>query len=99
MKQQLATWQALLVVIVEVIATGIGFPRASGGGLFQVVAIALLGWVVWAWAIHLVGTRILKTATTYATWIQLARVLGFAQSSGILKCLGFLPAMAKSCLR
>ncbi|MCL0044279.1 hypothetical protein M1N24_01960 [Dehalococcoidia bacterium] len=90
-----ATWQALLIVIVVAIVTGIGFPKTAGCGLFEVVVVALLGWVIWAWVIYLIGTRILKIETTCATWSQLARVLGFAQSAGILKILGFLPGVGK----
>ena len=50
-------------------------------------------WALWAWITHLIGTTILKTAETEANWGQLARTLGFAQSPGILKVVGFIPGI------
>jgi hypothetical protein len=39
----------------------------------------------------LIGTTILKTARTNASWSQLARTTGFAQTPGVFQILGFIP--------
>ena len=48
-------------------------------------------WALWAWITYFVGTTLLKTAETKADWGQLARTLGFAQSPGVFKVVGFIP--------
>ena len=50
-------------------------------------------WALWAWITYFIGTKILKTATTEANWGQMARTLGFAQSPGVFKVLGFIPVL------
>ena len=87
-----ATQQALTVVVLVALATGIG-TFGSGGPLGLIVGIAAgIGlWALWAWVTYFVGTTILKSAETEANWGQLARTLGFAQSPGILKVVGFIP--------
>ena len=87
-----ATQQALTVVVLVALATGIG-TFGSGGPLGLIVGIAagIALWALWAWVTYFVGTTILKSAETEANWGQLARTLGFAQSPGILKVVGFIP--------
>ncbi len=92
-----ATIQALLVVIIVAIASGIGGILSGDtsildGLLFGVIR-GLVGWVVWALVALLVGTTILKTASTEADWGQVARCTGFAQSPGILNILVFIPVV------
>ena len=62
-----ATRQALMVVVLVALATGIG-AFGSGGPLGLVVGIAAgIGlWALWAWITYFVGTTILKTAETKA---------------------------------
>lgn len=90
-----ATVQALIVVIVVALASGIG-DLLSGdadilGALVFGVIRGVLSWVVWALIAMLVGTTILKTEQTEADWGQLARGTGFAQTPGILNILVFIP--------
>ena len=87
-----ATQQALTVVVLVALATGIG-TFGSGGPLGLVVGIAAgIGlWALWAWITYFVGTTLLKTSETKADWGQMARTLGFAQSPGIFKVVGFIP--------
>lgn len=89
-----ATQQALAVVVLVALATGIG-TFGSGGPVGLVVGIAAgIGlWAFWAWITYFIGTKILKTATTEANWGQMARTLGFAQSPGVFKVLGFIPVL------
>ena len=67
-----ATQQALTVVVLVALATGIG-TFGSGGPVGLVVGIAAgIGlWALWAWITFFVGTTLLKTAETKADWGQL----------------------------
>jgi Yip1 domain len=94
-----ATIQAMLVVIIVAIAAGIGGLLAFGDGeaanpiwgLVLGVIRGLVGWALWALVTFLIGTTILKTARTNASWSQLARTTGFAQTPGVFQILGFIP--------
>jgi len=89
-----ATRQALAVVVLVALATGIGSLGSDGPVGFVVGIAAGIGlWAVWAWITYFVGTTILKTSETKANWGQLARTLGFAQSPGVLKVFGFIPVL------
>ena len=88
-----ATRQAVLVVIVVAIATGIGSVEGGIGSLLFGVVAALVGWALWALITYLVGAKLLPTPQTDADWGQLARALAFAQSPGVLKVFGVVPVI------
>ncbi|MBI2965957.1 MAG: YIP1 family protein [Chloroflexi bacterium] len=91
-----ATVQAMLVVVIVAVCTGIGALQVSGAGPIGIVygvVGAIVAWAVWAGITYFVGTTIFKAAGTHADWGQMARVLGFAQSPGVLAILGILPAI------
>ena len=89
-----ATNQALLIVALVALATGIASLGTTGPiGLFVGVVLAVAGWALWAWIVHLIGTKIIPSHSTHADWGQLARTLGFAQSPGIFRALGFIPVV------
>jgi len=89
-----ATRQAMSVVILVALATGIGMFRTGGLiGLVVGIPVSICLWAFWAWITYLIGTTIFKTSETEANWGQLARTLGFAQSPGMLKVLGFIPGI------
>jgi hypothetical protein len=68
-----ATQQALAVVALVALATGIG-TFGSGGfvGLVVGVAAGIGLWALWAWITYFIGTTLLKTAETEANLGQLA---------------------------
>ena len=89
-----ATTQAMTVVVVVAVATGIGTLGAGGiGGLVSGIVVGLLYWAVWAYVTYIIGTSYFPTPETHATWGQLARTTGFAQSPGLLRLFGFIPAI------
>ena len=88
-----ATGQALLVVNVVAVATGIGVLEGGVAGFFGGVILAVVGWAVWAAITYWAGTRLLPTAQTHADWGQLARALGFAQSPGVFRVFLFVPGI------
>ncbi len=89
-----ATQQAMSVVLLVALATGIG-SLGSGGivGLFLGIVLGVVGWAVWAGLTYFIGTTIFKTPETEANWGQLARTLGFAQSPGVLKVFAVIPGI------
>ncbi len=92
-----ATWQAILVVIIVSFAGAIGGILAGDGdivrGLIFGVVRGVVSWAVWAGVAMLIGTTILKTASTHADWGQVARGTGFAQTPGVFSILVFIPSV------
>ena len=89
-----ATRQALSVVVLVALATGIASLATTGlSGLFVGVVVSIAGWAIWAWIVYLIGTKIIPSHATHADWGQLARTLGFAQSPGIFRVLGLVPVV------
>ena len=71
-----ATLQAMLVVIIVSLASGIGSVLDGDTNLLKGVAFGVIrgvvAWAVWALVAWFVGTKILKTQNTEADWGQLA---------------------------
>ncbi len=92
-----ATIQALLVVIIVSLASGIGSLLQGEADIFRALIFGVIGgivtWAVWALIVMFVGTKILKTEQTDADWGQLARGTGFAQTPGILSIFAFIPVV------
>lgn len=85
-----ATSQAAGVVAIVAVASAIG---AAGGGISAIVGgviAAFFGWLVWAGITYLIGDKLLGGT---ATWGELLRTLGFAQSPGVLYVLGIIPLL------
>ena len=85
---QTATTQAAVVVALTAAAQAIG---ASGGGrasIFGAAAAALIGWLVWAGITYLIGDKMFGGT---ATWGELLRTLGFAQTPNVLAIFALVP--------
>jgi hypothetical protein len=83
-----ATSQAALVVAIVALAAAIGGARSGSGGLIAGLIGAFVGWLIWSGLTYLIGTALFKGE---ATWGELLRTLGFAQSPGVLSVLGIIP--------
>ena len=90
---QSATGQAMLVVVLGAIAGGIGALSGGIAGLVVGVVASLVGWAVYAFIAYWVGTNIFKGPHTEATWGQLLRTLGFANSPRVLMVLVVIPVV------
>ena len=92
-----ATLQALLVVILVSISSGVGALLRDKVDIVDAlvfgVIFGVVSWAVWALTTWIVGSTILKTAATEANWGQLARGTGFAQTPGIFSFLVFVPGI------
>ena len=94
-----ATSQALTVVVIVAVAGGIGqalgqilggHPGQALGGFIAGIVTALLGWAVWSGLAYLIGTKLFGGIATYG---ELLRTIGFANSPGVLNILSFIPIL------
>lgn len=83
-----ATGQAAGVVVLVSIAHAIGAVGRGGPGILMAAVMALAGWLVWAGVTYLIGDKLLKGT---ATWGELLRTIGFAQTPGLLVGLAVVP--------
>lgn len=87
-----ATGQAATVVAIAAVAAAIGASRNGGGGVIAAIIGAFLQWAIWSAATYWVGTKLMDGT---ATWGELLRTLGFAQSPGVLLVLGVIPGFGR----
>jgi hypothetical protein len=83
--------QALMVVVLVAVASGIGQAGSGRNVIAQILfglLTALVGWAVWSYVMYFVGTRFMGGTATYG---ELLRTLGFAESPGVLFILGIIP--------
>src|SRR5262245_41451665 len=90
-----ATGQAFTVVVIYAVASAIGAAIGAVFGNGAVIGALLgslignlVGWVVWSFVCYFVGTRIFSGTATYG---ELLRTLGFANSPGVLEIFQFIP--------
>ncbi len=98
-----ALGQALAVVVLASVASGVGAAMSAGeegGGVAVLVVasiaytfLALIGWVVWAIVTYIVGAKILPEADTQTNIPELMRTTGFAQAPGIARVLSGIPVV------
>ena len=89
------TRQALLTVALVAMIEGIFSLGAQNQGLLIGLSQAIFGsitrWVMWAFFIAFVGTRILPEPETESNTGELLRTLGFAYAPGVLYVFASLP--------
>ena len=89
--------QALLIVVVISILSGLGGYFAGSGNILDALVLAAVRgiafWAIWALLIYMIGGTILRTPETHANWGQVARGTAFAQSPGVLLIFAFLPVV------
>jgi hypothetical protein len=91
-----ALGQAMTVVVIATVASGIGSAAVQGGegaGLVLGSIASLIAWFIWAFVIYLVGTRVLPVPETQADLGQLLRTTGFAAAPGVFGILGVVPGI------
>lgn len=85
-----ATSQAAIVVAIVAIASAIGGAGEGGPGIIGGLVAAIVGWLLWAGITYFIGDKLLGGT---ATWGELLRTIGFAQSPGVLYVLGIIPLL------
>jgi hypothetical protein len=96
-----ATVQAFIVVLLVALATGVGmglsyviegeetYPFLRGLGLG--LGSGIVGWLLWSLFAYILGTTVFRGPETEATYGQLLRTLGFANTPGLLRIFLFIP--------
>ncbi len=94
-----ATSQALQVVVIVALASGIGGalwklltlnPIDAVTGLIGGIVAAVVGWLVWALVTFVIGTSVFGGTATYG---EMLRTLGFAQSPNVLLIFTAIPLL------
>ena len=86
--------QALGSVLISSAAAGLGSAGMAGPvGLIWGGLAALVGWFVWAFIVHFVGTRLLPEPQTRVDLAPLLRVAGFAAAPGVIRVVGVVPRL------
>ena len=89
------TRQALLTVALVAIIEGVFYLGAQDQGLVIGLSQSILGsvtrWILWAFFIAFVGTRILPEPETESNTGELLRTLGFAYAPGVFYIFASLP--------
>ncbi len=85
-----ATSQALLVVLMVAVLSGIGALRGGVGGFIFGLIAAVVSWAIWSFVLYFVGTTIFKGTATYG---ELLRCVGFANTPNALAVLAFIPGV------
>jgi len=89
-----AMYQAMGVVVLSSLATGVGSIGNLGlSGVLLGTLAALGGWYIWAWLTYFIGTRFLAEPQTEADLGQLLRTTGFSSSPGLIRVLGIIPGL------
>ena len=90
-----AMGQAMGVVVLSSIATGIGSMGITGAkGIVIGAIMALITWYAWAYIAYFVGVKILPEPQTKAHPGELLRTIGFASSPGLIRVLAVIPGIA-----
>lgn len=95
-----ATSQALTVVIIASVCSGIGSGLGTltqkwgllrfGTNLIVGSLLALLGWGIWSFITYFIGTRVFGGTATYE---ELLRCIGFSDAPGVLSIMSFIPVL------
>ena len=85
--------QAASIVLLAAFAGGINYPGAPFLILFGGLLAALVGWVLFAYVIYLIGAKLLPEPQTKANFGALLRTMGFANAPGVVKLLGIVPEL------
>ncbi|MCA9831451.1 MAG: YIP1 family protein [Dehalococcoidia bacterium] len=86
-----ATGQALLVVLLSSIASGVGVLALGPLAIPAFALFSLVIWGVYLGVIYLVGATLFAAADTRCDWGELTRTLGFARAPGFLLVFAFIP--------
>lgn len=83
-----ATGQAATVVALAAVAQAIGAIGEGTGGVVVSLVGGMVAWLVWSGLTYLIGDKLFGGT---ATWGELLRTIGFAQSPGVLYVFGVVP--------
>ena len=85
---QTATGQAAGVVGIVALCAAIGGLDGGIGEMLTGLIGAYVGWMTWSAVTYVIGDKVFGGT---ATWGELLRTLGFAQTPGVLYAIGVIP--------
>jgi len=85
-----ATRQAAVVVAIAAVAQAIGGADEGAGTMIGGLIAGVIGWLAWSGITYLVGDKLFGGT---ASWGELLRTLGFAQTPGVFYVLGVIPLL------
>jgi hypothetical protein len=89
-----AIGQAVAVIALAAISGGIGNVWYGGiTGIIAGVVASLVGYVVWAVIVWLVGTKLMPDPQTSADFPETFRVIGFAAAPGLFGVITVIPIL------
>lgn len=83
-----ATKEAALVVGLVAFASAASGVRGGAGAAVVAILSAYVGWLLWSGITYVIGEKLFRGT---ATWGELLRTIGFAQSPGVLYILAAIP--------
>ena len=86
----LVTFCGIIGSMLAALLAGLGI-WAVVFGLFAGLTFGVARWALWVTALYVVGGLILRTTDTQTSWTELARVVGFAYTPGVLTIFSFVP--------
>lgn len=89
-KDDKATGEAVVVVVIVAICSAIGAFWHGALAIAAAPISAILTWLVWTAITYVIGDKLLGSR---ATWPELLRTIGFAQSPGVFMILGVIPIL------
>jgi hypothetical protein len=91
-----ASIQALAIVVLSSLATGVGatgFGHQGWGSVLALSAASLVSWAAWVVLTLEIGGRLWPEAQTSVDVTELLRTIGFAATPGLLRVVGVFPAL------
>jgi hypothetical protein len=86
--------QAVGVIALAAVSAGIGNVWYGGlSGIVFGVVTSLIGYMLWAVVVWLVGTRVMPDPQTKADFQETFRVIGFAAAPGVLGAITIIPIL------
>lgn len=85
-----ATSQAATVVAIVAVCAAIGSSGEGVDGIVSGLTGAFIGWAVWSAVTYWVGTKFFGGVATFE---EMLRTIGFAQSPGVIAILGVVPGI------
>jgi len=92
-KDEKATLQAGIVVVLSSLAAGIGALQMGMSNFFLAPIMSLLSWYVWAYVIYFVGVKLFGDSKTKSNHGELLRTIGFSSAPGLIRVFGVTPEL------
>ena len=89
-----AMGQAVGVIVLAAVSAGIGNLYWGGlTGIVRGVITSLVGYVIWAVIVWLIGTKVMPDPGTKADFPETFRVIGFAAAPGLASVITIIPIL------